>query len=74
MEPKETFAERLKDLRTEKRIGQIELADKLQVSRGIISLWENGLREPTLSSLVKIAVFFGVSLDYLAEITDFDLK
>lgn len=74
MEPKETFAERLKDLRTEKRIGQIELADKLQVSRGIISLWENGLREPTLSSLVKIAVFFGVSLDYLAGITDFDLK
>ena len=74
MEPKETFAERLKDLRTEKHIGQIELADKLQVSRGIISLWENGLREPTLSSLVKIAVFFGVSLDYLAGITDFDLK
>lgn len=72
METTNTFAERLKDLRTEKNIGQIELAEKLQVNRGIISLWENGLREPTLSSLIRIATFFGVTLDYLAGLSDYE--
>ncbi|MDE6356442.1 MAG: helix-turn-helix domain-containing protein [Clostridia bacterium] len=59
------FGERLKELRQEKGIGQVELAAKLNVSKGIISFWENGLREPTMSNLVAIADFFGVTLDYL---------
>lgn len=61
-----TFGEILKDLRTERGIGQVELAKKLNVSTGIISLWENGLREPKLSNLIAIAKFFSVSIDYLA--------
>ena len=67
---KEIFAERLKDLRTEKGIGQEKLADILEVSHGTISLWENGLREPKLSNLVRIAKHFGVSIDYLAGLED----
>ena len=59
------FCERLKELRVEKGIGQIELAKELNVSKGIISLWENGLREPKLSNLVAMAQFFEVSIDYL---------
>lgn len=61
-----TFAESLRYLRKERKIGQVELAEKIGVSRGIISLWENGLREPTLSNLIAMADFFGVTLDYLA--------
>ena len=60
------FSERLKTLRTEKQLGQIELASILDVSKGTISLWENGLREPKLSNLVNIARYFSVSIDYLA--------
>ena len=60
------FSERLKTLRTEKQLGQIELASILDVSKGTISLWENGLREPKLSNLVTIARYFSVSIDYLA--------
>lgn len=60
------FCERLKELRIEKGIGQIELAKAVNVSKGIISLWENGLREPKLSNLIALAKFFEVSLDYLA--------
>ena len=59
------FGENLKYLRNEKKIGQVELAHKLGVSKGIISMWENGLREPTMSSLIALAKFFGVSIDYL---------
>ena len=59
------FKENLKDLRIEKRIGQVELAEKLGVSKGTISLWENGLREPKLSSIVLLANFFEISIDEL---------
>lgn len=59
------FAENLKFLRLEEGLGQTELAQKLGVSKGIISLWENGLREPTMSSLIALAKFFNVSIDFL---------
>lgn len=59
------FKNNLKFLRQERGIGQVELAKKIGVSNGIISLWENGLREPSLASLVSIALFFDVSLDEL---------
>lgn len=65
------FCERLRELRTEKNIGQVELAKQINVSKGIISLWENGLREPTLSNLIALAQFFDVTLDYLAGLKDF---
>lgn len=61
-----TFGERLKELRKERNIGQITLAKELGVGKSIISLWETNQCEPTLSKLVLIAEFFGVSIDYLA--------
>lgn len=62
----ETFGERLRALRLEKKMGQITLAKQLQVGKSVISLWELDKCEPTLSRLISIAEFFGVSLDYLA--------
>lgn len=61
-----TFGEKLKELRLERKMGQVDLAQAIGVSKGIISLWENGLREPTLANLVAIAKYFEVSIDYLA--------
>lgn len=67
---KNLFKENLKQLRMEKGIGQVELANALGVSKGVISLWENGQREPTMSSLIVIAKYFNVSIDYLVGIED----
>ena len=64
------FKDNLKLLRQEKGIGQVELAQKLGVSKGIISLWENGLREPTMNSLIGMAKFFDVSIDYLVGLSN----
>ena len=64
------FATRLKELREEKGIGQVELAQNLKVSKGIISLRENGLREPSMQSLIAIADFFDCSIDFLVGRTD----
>ena len=62
------FKDNLKELRIEKGLGQVELSKALNLSKGIISLWENGLREPKLSNLIALAKFFNVSIDYLAGI------
>ena len=59
------FADILKELRTESGISQAELARRIGVSNGIVSLWENKKREPTMSSLIALAQTFNVSLDYL---------
>ena len=67
---KTEFKNNLKFLRQERGLGQVELANKLGVSKGNISLWENGLREPTLTSLVEIVLFFQVSLDELVGMED----
>lgn len=66
MEYNETFGERLRALRLERNIGQIELAAQLDVGKSIISLWEQNKCEPTLSKLIAISEFFDVSIDYLA--------
>ena len=59
------LGENIRNLRKENKISQEELAEKLRVSRQSISLWENGLREPNMSSLIVLAKFFNVSIDYL---------
>ncbi len=59
------FKENLKELRQEKFLGQVELAKAIGVSKGVISLWENGLREPTMHSLIVLAKFFNISIDEL---------
>ncbi len=64
------FSSRLKELRLDNGVNQVALAKALNVSKGVISLWENSLREPTLSNLISIAKYFGVSLDYLVGLTD----
>lgn len=65
MEYQNKFKDNLKELRIEKKIGQVELAKAAGVSKGIISLWENGLNEPNMYSLIKLAKYFNVSLDEL---------
>ncbi|MDR1917721.1 MAG: helix-turn-helix domain-containing protein [Christensenellaceae bacterium] len=60
-----TFAKCLKDLREIRKIGQEKLATEIGVSKGIISLWEQGKREPKLSSLLALADYFKISIDEL---------
>ncbi len=67
---KSNFPERLKELRKENQIGQVELSNAIGTSKGIISLWENGLREPKLSNLIALSQFFKVSIDYLVGLED----
>ncbi|MDR3293589.1 MAG: helix-turn-helix domain-containing protein [Clostridiales bacterium] len=63
-------AERLKELRNERHVGQNALAAALSLSNASISYWENGKQEPGAAALMKLAQFFEVSVDYLLGLED----
>ena len=57
--------ERIKTLRKNAHLKQNELAELLDISYSSISQYESGKRTPNDNIKIKIANFFGVSLDYL---------
>lgn len=59
------FGNTLKILRLEKGISQRKLGEIFNVVNQTVSFWETGSREPDLDTLVKIAEYFSVSIDYL---------
>lgn len=59
------LAERLRSLRQNRNILQKEVAACLKVSIGTISNYENGVHQPDLNTLGRLADFYGVSTDYL---------
>lgn len=61
----EYFSLRLKHLREKHGLSQAELADKIGVSRGSISFYENNSRVPDIDVLGSLCDFFSVSSDYL---------
>ena len=54
---------KLKDLRTQRKVSQNALADALSVSRQTINSIENGKFDPSLTLAMKLTRYFEVSLD-----------
>ena len=63
----DTINDRIFTLRTQAGISQQRLADDLNLSRRSISLWETGRRTPDVQSVLLLADYFQVSLDYLVK-------
>ena len=61
---------RLKELRKIRKISQLKLAMDLNMNQNSISRYENGEREADYATLIKLADYFDVSVDYLLERTD----
>ena len=59
------LGERIANLRKERKVSQEELADVLNTSRQAISKWERGESDPDIDRLKDLAIYFGVSIDYL---------
>jgi transcriptional regulator with XRE-family HTH domain len=60
------FAQRLKELRTERKLTQTRLAELLAISPRVYSRWETGDVTPHFDTIVRLADTLGVSLDELA--------
>ncbi|QPR66863.1 helix-turn-helix transcriptional regulator [Lysinibacillus macroides] len=61
------IGKRIKQLRGQRNVKAIELAEAIGASQGNISDWENDKKKstPTAKYLIAIANFFDVSLDWL---------
>lgn len=57
--------EKLKQLRKEKNLSQVEMANILNVHQTAISQWEQGRTTPDMQTLIKIADYFQVTVDSL---------
>ena len=61
---------RLKQIRKERNITQLKLALDLSMNQNSISRYESGAHEADYATLIRIADYFNVSLDYLLERND----
>ena len=59
------FSRTLSLLRREKGVSQRAAAGELGISQALLSHYENGIREPGLSFVVKACDYYGVSADFL---------
>ncbi len=62
---KTCFPERLKQLRKDNGLKQIDLAERLKVTKSAVSGWEVGRNQPNYDILIEMSILFGVSVDYL---------
>lgn len=61
---------RLKELHEKRNISQVKLAFDLGLNKNCISRYENGAREADYKTLILLADYFNVSIDYMLERTD----
>lgn len=59
------FENVLKTLRLKENMTQVQLAQKLGVTKSVISAYETGLHLPSYNILIHIAKIYNVSTDYL---------
>lgn len=61
---------RIKELRKEFGLSQVELAAQMEVTKQTISNWENENIQPSIDMLVGLANVFNVTTDYLLGLDD----
>ena len=66
----EIFAERIRELRLERGLTQEKVGEIIGVKRYAVYSYEKGRACPEMKSLVALAEYFDVSMDYLAGRTD----
>jgi transcriptional regulator with XRE-family HTH domain len=60
-----TLGEKLKELRDNRGIMQRDVAEVLGIAPNTLSGYERDLRNPDSETLIKLANYYGVSVDYL---------
>lgn len=60
-----SMGERLRELRLRRKISQEEVARHIGITRSAYSHYEINNRQPVYETLIKVAAYFDVSLDYI---------
>ena len=61
---------KLRELRQASGLTQKQVADRIGVTASVVSAYENDIRSPSYSALVKLVALYNVSADYLLGITE----
>ena len=59
------LSERIRQLRQDRGLSQVDLAKRLNVTKQSVSNWENDNIQPSIEMLQKLSDVFSVSTDYL---------
>ena len=75
MFPQKIFAERLKQLRSEHKVSMQKLAEEIGLkNKGTIGQFETEVTVPSADTLISLADYFNVSLDYLVGRSDDSMR
>ena len=61
---------RLKELRTAKKVSQLKVQMETGIEQSLLSKFENGVRTPPTEALIILADYYNVSIDYILCRTD----
>ena len=61
---------RLKNLREDNDITQTQIANYLHITQNTYSQYENGQRQIPIELLIKLAIYYKTSVDYIVGLTD----
>ncbi len=67
---KQEIGSRLKELRLERGLTQVALAEILKIDKSTIAKYETNKIEPSISMLIAFVEFFQVSADYILGLVD----
>lgn len=73
-ELRKVIGENLAELRKQKRLTQLELAEHFNYSDKTISKWEKGDILPDIETLYRLCEFYGVTLDFLTHEGNYEDK
>ena len=63
------LGQRINELRVALGWSQVQLAEKLNISKQTVSNWENDNIQPSIDMLVRLSRIFNMSTDYLLGLT-----
>ena len=61
----QTFAETIRQLRTERGLSQAQIAEQMYVTRSTVARWETGSRMPDAAMIARLAKCLGTNTEYL---------
>ena len=71
------YSNRIRQLREDRDLRQIDVAEKTGIDQRTLSNYETGKTNPDSYAIIKLSQFYGVTCDYLLGVTEyniFDLK
>ncbi len=70
MDIRKNFSKRLKELRLDNNLTQVQLGEKTGISQTSLAKWENAERSPSIEYVAQLALFFNCTIEYLIGLSD----